>query len=168
MSFKYVPGVAVCGAWTCVCTKLIFRLHHARYSCCIFTALWCGCSFVKLAFYLQHTPSWLWLVGTAVQTMSGFHRITDMRQVHEYPDSTISKVLTILKWWLIMTFNRKLLEKQSVNNHFASYEVHIGQFFYNVKATVSFGNRLYSDFKFFHWTDWLTDRVTDRRTKPIA
>ena len=25
--------------------------------------------------------------------------------------------------------NRKLLEKQSVKNHFASYEVHIGHFF---------------------------------------
>ena len=39
-------------------------------------------------------------------------------------------------------FNRKLLEKQRVQNRFASYEVHIGHFFYNVNATVSFENCL--------------------------
>ena len=46
-----------------------------------------------------------------------------------------------------------------VQNHFASYEVHIGNLFYNVNATVSFGNRLtlYSDLKIFHRTDKLTD-----------
>ena len=70
--------------------------------------------------------------------MLGLHRVIDTRQIREYPDSTISKVLTILKWWVIMTLNRKLLEKQRIQNHFASYEVHIGRFFYNVNATVSF------------------------------
>ena len=78
--------------------------------------------------------------------MPGLHCITDSHtcQVREYPDSTISKVLTILKWWMITTFNRKLLEKQRVENRFASYEVHIGHFFYNynVNAAVSSGNRL--------------------------
>ena len=52
------------------------------------------------------------------------------------------------------------MEKQRVQNHFASYEVHIGHFYYNVNATVSFGNRLtclYSDLKIFNWTDRLTD-----------
>ena len=57
-----------------------------------------------------------------------------------------------------MTLNRKLLEKQRVQNRFAFYEVHIGHFFYNVNATISFGNRLYSDLKFF-----LLDRQTDRQ-----
>ena len=38
--------------------------------------------------------------------------------------------------------DRKLLEKQRVRNRFASYEVHIGHFVYNVNATVSFRNRL--------------------------
>ena len=38
--------------------------------------------------------------------------------------------------------NRKLLEKQRVQNRFASYEVHIGHFFYNINAAVSFGNCL--------------------------
>ena len=47
-----------------------------------------------------------------------------------------------IKWRMITTFNRKLLEKQRAQNRFASYEVHIGHFFYNVSATVSFGNRL--------------------------
>ena len=80
--------------------------------------------------------------------MPGLHRfkIMDTRQVCEYPDST---VLTILKWRMITTLNRKLLEKQRVSNRFASYEVHMGHFFYNVNATVSFGNRLtFSIFRF--------------------
>ena len=68
-------------------------------------------------------------VGQTVQIMPGLHRIIDMRQVREYPDSTISKVLTELKWQMIMTLNRKLLEKQRVQNRFASYEVNIGHFF---------------------------------------
>ncbi len=46
--------------------------------------------------------------------MPGLHRIIDMHQVREYPDSTISKVLTELKWQMIMTLNRKPLEKQRV------------------------------------------------------
>ena len=49
-----------------------------------------------------------------------------------------------------MTFNRKLLEKQRVKNCFASYEVHMGHFFfYNVNAIVSFGNRLTLSIIFF-------------------
>ena len=39
-----------------------------------------------------------------------------------------SKVLTVIKWWIITMLNRKLLEKQ-VQNRFASDEVHIGHFF---------------------------------------
>ena len=72
--------------------------------------------------------------------MPGLHCVIDTCQIREYPDSIISKVLTVLKWWMIMTLNRKLLGKQRVQNHFASYEVHIamGHFFYNVNATVSF------------------------------
>ena len=53
------------------------------------------------------------------------HFIMDTRQVREYPDSTISKVLTILKWRMITMFNKELLEKQSVKNRFASYDVNI-------------------------------------------
>ena len=70
--------------------------------------------------------------------MHGLHRVIDTCQIHKYLDSTISKVLTVLKWWMITTLNRKLLEKQRVQNHFASDEVHIGHFFYNINATVSF------------------------------
>ena len=54
--------------------------------------------------------------------MPAFHRIMNTCQVREYPDSTISKVLTVLKGWIITMLNRKLLEKQRVENHFASYE----------------------------------------------
>ena len=60
--------------------------------------------------------------------MPGLHRVIDTCQIREYPDSTISKVLTVLKWRMITTLNRKLLEKQRVQNRFASYEVHIGHF----------------------------------------
>ena len=74
--------------------------------------------------------------------MPGLHRVIDTGQIREYPDSTISKVLTVLKWRMITTLNRKLLEKQRVQNRFAFYEVHIGHFFYNINAAVSFGNRL--------------------------
>ena len=74
-----------------------------------------------------------------VQIIAGLHRITDTCQVREYLDSSISKVLTVLKWQMIMTFNRKLLEKQRVQSHFDSYEVHIG---HNINATLSFGNCL--------------------------
>ena len=61
-----------------------------------------------------------------VQIMAGLHRVIDTHQIRKYLDSTISKVLTILKWQIIMT---KLLEKQRVQNRFASYEVYIGHFF---------------------------------------
>ena len=58
--------------------------------------------------------------------------------------------------------NRKLLEKQRIRNCFASYEVHIDHFFYNVKATASFGNCLtMSILKNFHQTDKLTNKLTD-------
>ena len=36
--------------------KLTFHLHHAWHSCLVFTALWCGCSVVKLIFYLHQAP----------------------------------------------------------------------------------------------------------------
>ena len=36
----------------------------------------------------------------------------------------------------------QLLEKQRVQNRFSSYEVYMGHFYYNVNATVSFGNRI--------------------------
>ena len=56
-------------------------------------------------------------------------------------------------------FNRKLLEKQRVQNRFTSYEVYIDHFFYNVNATVSLGSHLtLSIFRF----------QIDRRKKPIA
>ena len=56
--------------------------------------------------------------------------------------------------------NRKLLEKQRVQNYFVSHEVHIGYFCYNVNATVSFGNHaVYIQIsKFFtRLTDWQMD-----------
>ena len=51
-----VLQMCVCGAWTHVCIK---KAHSS-----VFTALWCGCSVVKLTFYLHQTPLWLWLVWT--------------------------------------------------------------------------------------------------------
>ena len=88
------------GHMLCAHTKLTFRLHHAWHSCSVFTALWSGCSVIKITFYLHQTPSWLWLVWTtspvftpirdqSAQIMPGLHCIMDMHQVREYPDSTI-------------------------------------------------------------------------------
>ena len=37
--------------------KAHFPSCHARHSCSVFPELWCGCSFIKLAFYLQHTQT---------------------------------------------------------------------------------------------------------------
>ena len=79
-------------------------------------------------------------VGTMVQIIPGLHRIQsimDMRQVREHPDSTISKVLTVIKWRTITMLNRKLLEKQRVQNRFASDEVHIGHFFFRMSMLLS-------------------------------
>ena len=59
--------------------------------------------------------------------MPGLHCVIDTCQIREYLDSTISEVLTVLKWRMITMLNRKLLEKQRVQNHFASYEVHIAR-----------------------------------------
>ena len=55
--------------------------------------------------------------------MPGLHCNVNTRQVSEHPDCTIFKVLTILKWRMMTTVNRKLLENQRVQNRFASYEV---------------------------------------------
>jgi len=109
-------------------TKLTFCLHYVRHTCSVFTALWCGCSVVKRTFYPISCQLWLvWTnlpvrlssphpcIDQSAQIMPRLHRIQsimDVCQVREYPDSTISKVLTVLKWWIITKLNRKLLEKQ--------------------------------------------------------
>ena len=91
--------------------------------------------------------------------MFGVHHILsimDMCQVSEHLDSTISKMLTILKWRMTTTLNRKLLVNHRVQNRFASYMVHIGHYIYNVSATLSFGNCLTLSifrFKIFHQTN---------------
>ena len=70
---KKLPGfqvysgfVGLWGAWIhIVCVykaNFLSSPPETRYSCSVFTALWCGCSVVKLTFYLHQTPSWLWLV----------------------------------------------------------------------------------------------------------
>ena len=64
---------------------------------------------------------------------------------------------------MITTFNRKLLEKQRVQNRFASYEVHIGHFFYNINATVSFGNHL--NLSIFRFQKFLLDRLTNGQNR---
>ena len=48
-------NVCVWSVDTCAYTKLTFHLHDTRHSYSVFTALWCGCSFVTLIFYLHQT-----------------------------------------------------------------------------------------------------------------
>ena len=106
-------------------------------SCYVFTALWYGCFVVTLTFYLHQTQFWLWLVwaNSPVFTHQGMNKLTSQHngtnkartppysypqycghtcQVCEYPDSTTSKALVILKWQTITTLNMKLLKKQRV------------------------------------------------------
>ena len=74
--------------------------------------------------------------------MPRLHRIkiVDTRQVRKYLDST---VLTILRWRMITTLNRKLLEKQRAIELLCFLRgTHRSLFFYNVNATVRFGNCL--------------------------
>jgi len=82
-----------------------------------------------------------------------------------------SSVVKGLKWQTITLLNRKWQEKQKIQNRFASYEVYIGYFCYNVSATVSFGNRLnLSVFRFKNFLpDWQTDKLmTNWRTKKLT
>ena len=59
-------------------TRIPFRLHHARQSCYVFTALWYGCFVVTLTFYLHQTQFWLWLVwaNSPVFTHQGMNKLT--------------------------------------------------------------------------------------------
>ena len=139
-----------------VCThKAHFpSVHHAWYSCSVFTALWCGCSVVKLTFCHHQTPSWLWLVWTHLTTYRSVG--TNNPQTPLYYGHTSSPRIAGL-YHII----QKLLEKQRVQNRFASYEVHIGHFFYNVNVTVSFGNCLTLGLFSFP-PDWQTNWQTDK------
>ena len=62
-----------------------------------------------------------------------------------------------------MTLNRKLLEKQRVQNRFASYEVHIGHLSMLLSALE---NRL--TLSIFRFKNFSPDLQTDGRTKPVA
>ena len=92
--------------------------------------------------YTQSSLSVFTMLGTAVLS-SPHPPILALASRHnrykQCPDSTILRTrvksantrtlpyprsMTILKWRTITTFNRKLLEKQSIKNSFASYEVH--------------------------------------------
>ena len=78
----------------------------------------------------------------------------------EYPDSSISNVLTALKWWMIMTLNRKLLEKQRVQNPLCFLWCTHRSLFIQCQYYC-----LYSDFKIFlpDWqTNWQTNWQTDK------
>ena len=120
------------------------------------TALLCGCSVVKLLFSPDHILAWLiWL-------SSPRHNGTNNCQTPPYYGYVSSLRIPVFKWRIIMKLNRKLLEKQRVQNRFAAYEVYIGHFFYNINATVSW--KLFSlvyiqIFKFF---TGLRDRQTDK------
>ena len=94
--------------------------------------------------------------------MPRLHHITDTRQVCEYPDSAISKVLTVLKWQMMTTFNRN--------------EVHISHFFLQCQCYCQFWKSFNPDYIqiskiFTGLTDRLTDRLTHDKTdclKPLC
>ena len=77
---------------------------------------------------------------------------------------------------MITTFNRKLLEKQRIQNHFASYEKHISHFFLQCQCYCQFWKSFNPDYIqiskiFTGLTDRLTDRLTHDKTdclKPLC
>ena len=99
------PFKCVCSMDTRVYTKLTFHLHHAWHSCSIFTGLWCGCSFIKLAFYLHHTPhlgfGYSWHNGTnntrtrpyyghtSSPRIPGLYHIQDIDRIKIVDDHTV-------------------------------------------------------------------------------
>ena len=118
----------VCGAWTRVHSlSAIFTKLGTSYLHC--TLVW----FYHKTKYLLPSPGPILAlpsidkltclhptrvqrpVGRTVQIIPGLHRIRsiiDMRQVRKHLDSTIFKVLTIIKWGIVTMLNKKLLEKQ--------------------------------------------------------
>ena len=117
-----------------VCAWSVDKRVHTQSSLSVFTtlgtavlivfthaALWCSFSVVKLTFYLHHTPSWFWLVWTNSPVFT-LTRVWTSRHNGTNNARTLP-VLTVLKWRITTTLNRKLLEKQRVQNRFASYEV---------------------------------------------
>ena len=74
-----------------------------------------------------------------------------------------------IKWRMITTLNRKLLEMQRVQKRFASNEVHIGPFFlqsqYYCQLWKLFKPVYIQISKFF--TDWQTDKLTNWQTDQV-
>ena len=108
-------NVCVC---VCVCVWSVDTRVYTQSSLSIFTML-------AQLFYLHHTPhlGFGWSAQRYKQCPDSTILQTRIKSTNTrtlpYPRS-----MTILKWRTITTFNRKLLEKQSVKNSFASYEVH--------------------------------------------
>ena len=116
---------------TCAYIKLMHFPSLPSSAHSIFTALWCS-SVVKLNTYIPSPGPILALPSIArlthlSQSHQGIENLdstisevlltcvksaSSRRQVCEHPDSTISKVLTVIKWRIIIMLNRKLLEKQ--------------------------------------------------------
>ena len=138
-----VLQMCVCGTWThLVCihdlTHFPSLLCSAQVFCLYCTLVWLFCCKTHLS---SQTPSWLWLVWTNSPAFTSL--------VYR-PVGTISPNCTVLSqiivlwtcvksantwtlpypsywtyWkWQITMLNRKLLEKQMVQNPFASCEIH--------------------------------------------
>ena len=121
-------------------------MRGSLYSCFLITGLPPGSRMLNWHFETIYRP-----VGTTAQIMSRLHHITDTYQVHKYPDSSISKVLTILKMADDHDVKKKTAGKAEGTEPLCFlWEIHKSLFFYNVNATVSFGNHLtLSIFEFF-------------------
>ena len=113
------------GVWT-----QIVCLHKAQFPH-LAQLFWCGCSVMKLTFYLHQTTSWHWLVWTysPVFTLPGYGQTyqlpqhTNNAQTPPYPkycghmlSSRIPGLYRIqgIEQQTIPTLNRKQLEKQRV------------------------------------------------------
>ena len=111
-SASWVDSACLLATWA---SASLFLLPSASWvdSACRLAA-WASASFFLFAsaFWVDSACRFIQHYRISL-CMPRLHRIKimDTHQIHEYPDST---VLTVLKWRMITTLNRKLLEKQRV------------------------------------------------------
>ena len=105
--------------------QFTFHLYHARHSCSVFTALWCGCSALKITCFLHQTPPWLWSnwpvfaplvygpVGTVAQRMPRLHCIQVLWTCIKYLNN---RTLSYLPYWPYKMADDQDVKKYRIRN----------------------------------------------------
>ena len=109
VSASWVDSACLLATWASASFFLLASASWVDSACLL--ATWASASFFLLAsaFWVDSACRFIQHYGISL-CMPRLHRIKIMntRQIRKYPDST---VLTVLKWRMITTLNRKLLEK---------------------------------------------------------